>query len=618
MAPSPRNPRLLPAFMLGPILAATLLFGAPARSAEPVFKVLTPDQDYVLGEMNETAFHIASKEGGGVDWVGYVIKLNAKDFASSGDLAAKAKDKRSAYPDEGAVVGTVYAEAKSVFRYLDVVHLLVDAAVQAVFQTDLAPTVAVAPDADAIYLVRAYSGGWGKTRDAQEKAFVRERINRGKERDQQALAVNIFAATLDGVSLFIPLDKTIAASDLKLIAAAGLTELTRALGQPDIMQGKGDAQDLLRLAGTAAKQMAAKTGEILAERATASTPTKNFFGFLGRHLELAASVVNIAEKGSKLGKIGDRIYQLVYTATPLETGYLVSAAVNEALAKRKPKPPAETWKTVTKDTFSLDIPTAWQEKSPQYRGQFAQAFRFTGPDGEYFEVGMDPTPSGLGMTDEEWELTVSGVGVQIASTQEIQGSLMGTARGNNRLEIMATAKTGTKNLPIEGHVYYFFFGNSQRETGVATQVFRQVLASFRAKAVTSAAPAGTVAAAVPSPAPAPSVGTTGKVMATVTNPASVPAQSAKVWLTDQQGNATGMYVAGIAADVVRFTEADGTVTTPNVPYGQYTLRVECSLNCFFGNESALKDDLYAKWVYTATVTIQQPEILLGKIIVVKE
>lgn len=603
---------------LGLMLAASLIFGTPARSAEPVFKITSPDQDYVRGEMNATTFHIASKEGGGVDWVGYVIKLNAKDFASALDLEAKAKDKRSTYPDEGAVVGTVYAEAKSVFRYLDVVHLLVDAAVQAVFQTDLVPTVSVAPDADAIYLVRAYSGGWGKDRDAQEKTFVRERVNRGKERDQQALAVNIFAATLDGVSLFIPLDKTIAASDLKLIAAAGLAELTRALGQPDIMQGKGDGQDLLRISGAAAKQMAIKTGEILAQRAAAGAATKNFFGFLGRHLELAASVVNIAEKGSKLGKIGDRIYQLVYTATPLETGYLVSTAASEALAKQKPQPPAETWKTITKETFSLDIPTTWQKNNAQYRGQFAQAFRFTGPDGEYFEVGVDPTPSGLGMTDEVWELTVNGAGVQIASTREIQDSLMGTARGNDRLEITATAKSGTRNLPIEGHAYYFFFGNSQRETGVATQVFRQILASFRAKAVTSAAPAGAQAAALSSPSPAPTAATVGKVTATVTNPAGVPAQSAKVWLTDQQGNAVGMYVAGIAADAVRFTEADGSVATPAVPYGQYTLRVECSLNCFFGNESALKDDLYAKWKYTATVTIQQPETLFGKITVAKE
>ena len=448
------------------------------------------DQDYISIKVNDgdkSLIDMESKNGGAVDWLGYVIELDPSLFESKVDFENQAKGNRALYDQEATNLKVMYAKAKSYFRYLDVWSLAIDYAVEAIFGLEFIDGTTL-PDNDSIYLVRAYSGGFGLGGDATEKDFVRRQVKSGQVRDNAALAMNVFAGALDAVSLFLPLDKTFSESDFKEIATAGLSAASQSLGDPDTMQGAAGQKEFLELSARTGKAILSKAGNVLVAKLAGQKGVKEFFGFVGRNLEIAVKVVDVTDKVSHGGQLLARAGQMVFLATPLETAYIVPASVMTELENKRPAEPVVIeWKKIQKDLFSINIPDGWQEGTPIYGSIFNQAYRFAGPSGEYFEVGIDPTPVGLGGSDQVWELTVrsAGDGFTIGSANEIN-SLMFNTHGDGKLDIIAYAKTNNQNVPLAGHVYYFHFGNTQKETGVDTQIYREIINSLRA---ISAAPA---------------------------------------------------------------------------------------------------------------------------------
>ena len=456
-----------------------------AQSQDVKREIYYADKDYITMDLSgekDFTFNIESKNGGSVDWVGYVIELDAKEFSSLSDLQKKAKDKRTTYIDEKVSADKIiYAQAKSYFRYIDVISAAIDYAAEKVFGSAIEDTAALSDDSGKIYLIRAYSGSLGKSDDPQEKAFVRKSLTQGKERDTQAAALNIFAVALDTFGLFVPYDSTFKQDDLKRIAAIGLSEATHAFGEVDVMSGRGDAKDIFEIIVRSSKSMLKEFVEIAEKEAT-----KNFLRLISKNAEMAIKAINITNKISKGGKIVDRVYQMEWQATPLETSYVITPKALTLLAEKKsvenkePESSPMPWKTVSKEFFTIQIPQVWKETISKKSGYYASIFRFEGADGEFFEVGIDPIPLGLPGSDELWRLqaNASDDGFIIEKEDTIESEMFNT-HGDGKLEINAFAKKGNDNIFIQNHVYYFFFGNDKHEDNVDTSIFRKIISSFR-------------------------------------------------------------------------------------------------------------------------------------------
>ena len=344
--------------LIGLLLAVHILPIVYAKAETNSKEIYYADQDYITLKVDQKQdqyrLSIESKNLGSLDWVGYVFRLKPEDFASQKDFKQKVISNRSFYSDEDQPLGLVYATAKSVFRYLDVLSTLIDFATKEIFGSAIIDTVNVPANEPAIYLVRAYSGSWGKLIDEGEKSFVREKLTNGKIRDGQALGLNLFAIILDTASLVVPFDKSISQDDLRKIAVAGLTEISHKFSQPDFMQGRANAKDFNQVVVGGAAAMLKEFLNILKDEAA-----KNFLKFAARSLQIAADTVIVLDKVSKGGKIADRIAQLLTLGTPLETSYLT---VNDAVAKLAKEEVVQNgddiknWKTFDRDTWSVKYP----------------------------------------------------------------------------------------------------------------------------------------------------------------------------------------------------------------------------------------------------------------------
>lgn len=269
-------------------------------------KIEEKEEKYILD--------IESKNMGALDWVGFISRLNSDVFESDLDFAIKSKNNKTVYPTEGDLLGIVYGEAKSIFRYFDVLGTAIDWAVNKVFGNKIEDKVSIPLNKENVYLIRAYSGGYG---DTEEKAFVKEKVYKGNERDKQAMTLNLGAALLDTLGVFIPFTELVS-DGLDEIVAAGFIEISHLLFEPDIMHGTPDSKDLLQICLKSGKTMLTKTAEVIKKQAT-----QNFFKFITKNSKQLLGIVNLSEKISKGGRIFDRITQMLLVATPLETSYLV-------------------------------------------------------------------------------------------------------------------------------------------------------------------------------------------------------------------------------------------------------------------------------------------------------
>jgi len=152
--------------------------------------------------------------------------------------------------------------------------------------------------------------------------------------------------------------------------------------------------------------------------------------------------------------------------------------------------------TVEEQAFSFQVPRDWfpavfDEGTKTYvpkKGHQAGALKpegfllYASPAGDYVYLEFDPGGHGF---EDDLEWTVEARDDRFVLIKEgpfctppppdFQG--MDTCRtGDGALLIQAG-----RRLELRGHHYFIQFGNVRREQGVDHQVFRDILASFRAK-----------------------------------------------------------------------------------------------------------------------------------------
>lgn len=305
------------------VSALLVIFGAlfisRVAEAQNATNVIYADQDYLDVTIEEKQgsylLDIKSKNLRAVDWVGYVSRLDPQEFRSVQDFNLRTKNLRSDYDNEGEKLGIVYAEAKSFFRYFDVLKLAINTAIDKVFGETFEDTVSVPTDKKAVYLVRSFSGSWGKLTDPEERVFIQSRVYEGKKRDENALVLNLTTAGLDAIGILIPFAdfSTTELSEMTIVAInAGLKGFSRMGEVPDL-------KDFMEITVEVAGAILDKTADIVKKQASS-----NLFKFLGKSSKMLIGLVDAGEKISKGGMIIDRATQMLLTATPLETAYFIT------------------------------------------------------------------------------------------------------------------------------------------------------------------------------------------------------------------------------------------------------------------------------------------------------
>ena len=312
------------------------------------------DRDYVtvVAQPSSGGYNLSieSIERGSVDWIADVILLDSSQFSSLVDFQAKASSNRTIYNNEEyGVLDELYAPAKSVMRYLDIIDLFFDWVVGKFFGNAFEDHTIIPSDQDSIYLIRAYSGGRGKQIDPRETSFVRTDVPNGSSMDTKALATNIFMVCFDTLSAFAAFDDLFP-EDMDEVMKAGLEE---AYSKIAILQGNPDPNliDLISVATDIQIAMLSKITKLGLEMAA-----KNLLIFAAGTIETVAKssgITVIISSGAALGKVGDRLLQLSVRATPMESSIIV-------VGNPFPEPPPTI---VTKDYFPLSNGATWNYTS---------------------------------------------------------------------------------------------------------------------------------------------------------------------------------------------------------------------------------------------------------------
>jgi hypothetical protein len=289
---------------------------ALATTAAPIYYA---DQDYITVIANPSTpsvydLSVANKNGGGIDWFAEVMQLNPSQFNSLNDLQSKASDYRSLYVDERVNwLGELDAPAKSFFRYLDVISTAIKWLSSSLLGEVIKDKITVPSNVDGIYLVRAYSGGWGQLFNPGEKSFVRTQVTHGSNMDTKSLVLNVTAAAFDGVSIFLPIDAN--SSNLDKILLAGFSvatsKATAILNKPD-----PQLSDVLSITLDVFNAMLSKASNNLV---TNNTITNSVLKTVSRIGDGIAKTINVPKKIGSIGKLVDRAYELLTIATPLES-----------------------------------------------------------------------------------------------------------------------------------------------------------------------------------------------------------------------------------------------------------------------------------------------------------
>lgn len=178
---------------------------------------------------------------------------------------------------------------------------------------------------------------------------------------------------------------------------------------------------------------------------------------------------------------------------PRLAGVLLALTLLPSLASGSPKSPPKT--TVQEQAFSFQVPSNWFPAvfdqgtktfvpAKDFKPGSLQAGGFlvyASPKGDYFLIEFDLGGHGIDM-DIEWtgearddRVVVLKEGPYCRPNPE---SLREWCRtGDGRLDVWV----GPGSLELRGHHYFIQFGNVRQEKGVDFQVFRDILASFRAK-----------------------------------------------------------------------------------------------------------------------------------------
>lgn len=280
------------------------------------------DQDYITvkAEQSTSGYEVSidSKNGGSIDWIAEVMQLDSSQFNSLDDLQTKARNNRTLYQDEqNNILGELSGEAKSFFRYIDIIQLAFDSIADYAFGDALKDRITVLSDKNGIYLIRSYSGAWGKLVDPEEKLFVRAQIPNGLTMHDKSWATNGFLGVCDTMGAFVAFDKLLP-DDMHKVFKKGIEQAFKELG-PVMGNSNPTLSDLLRVSSHIGTAMLSELTNQYAQQAT-----KNFFVTIARIGKISvSSLIDYSGKASKLGKAADRAFQMLTLATPLETTLVV-------------------------------------------------------------------------------------------------------------------------------------------------------------------------------------------------------------------------------------------------------------------------------------------------------
>ena len=263
---------------------------------------------------------ITSNVAFATDWLIDFAQVDPDDADLAGGTGALSMLKPGV-PFDRVVGGTSargYALGKSLFKYLDVIELAIDALVDLVGGQSTG-SFRIAADKPAVYVARAYSGGFGLLEGGPAERVFAKTLPNGGPLLHSALAANAVNVVLNGIGVFLDVKKVIPDH---LVAQFATTVALKATELRPLFFSEGPEPDtsvfLAYVGGVMVE--AVKVGAGLA----AKQATKSLLGMLGKiGGAVFASAIDIPGKIAKGGEALDKAIDLVFQSTPLETVLVV-------------------------------------------------------------------------------------------------------------------------------------------------------------------------------------------------------------------------------------------------------------------------------------------------------
>ena len=332
------------------ILIAFVFFSVPINilraEGQKIPGPLYSDRDFVNINLSKSSdkkmytITAESRENGGVDWLVYVIKLNNDYFSSTEDLLLKSYDNRTTFPSEDNVIEVLYAPAKSWAKKLDItgnfVETLLEEGLGYNTASSIADSVDVPIDDNAIYIIRAYSGALGLRDDETERKFIYESIDEGKNRQRMALFTNIVSVAMDIASIYYSTENILDKEGFIKSTGKSISKVTPCV-TAYTQKEQSTKKEFLEIVHEAFEIIMKDYADYLIDRELDKakvTVLNKYVSLASNSCKAALDVVMISDKISKGGQVFDRAYTFVYTATPLETSYVMSDAVTKNLMKQ--------------------------------------------------------------------------------------------------------------------------------------------------------------------------------------------------------------------------------------------------------------------------------------------
>lgn len=143
--------------------------------------------------------------------------------------------------------------------------------------------------------------------------------------------------------------------------------------------------------------------------------------------------------------------------------------------------PTPSEKTFDETEWTIETPNGWTREVITDKADAKKAIRYSGPNGEYFIVAIDPLGSDFAY-DALWRYEVKGNGFEIVDRYECKGKNDESCReDDNRYDGYILWKSGAEPQKVGGHTWYFVFGNATSTTVDLTE-FEEIVEGIEVKA----------------------------------------------------------------------------------------------------------------------------------------
>lgn len=166
----------------------------------------------------------------------------------------------------------------------------------------------------------------------------------------------------------------------------------------------------------------------------------------------------------------------ILAATAVTVAAVAVTTGEDPVATPTPKP-----ERFDEKEWVIDVPDGWQREVITPDADAKKAIRYTGPNGEYFIVAIDPLGSGLAY-DALWRYKVKGDRFTIVDTYDCTSADdQDCIDDDDRFDAYILWEAGADPVKVGGHTWYFLFGNTQ-DAQIDADVFEGILESVRVTA----------------------------------------------------------------------------------------------------------------------------------------